>query len=537
MSNEVTIIQAILIGLFYWFESNRYGHSFTASILMSCMPAALWAGIVLGNVPAAMVTGGLVQLMYLGTIGPAGNIPQDPALASLVSTVIALTTTGMSTEAVVTIALPIGLLGAQISNLIRAINVVWIHMADKYAQKGNTRGIMLSGLLYPSLVRFPITVIPVALGVYYGPKYIQGILNAIPDWLMHGLTVVGQMMPAVGFAIVVQVIGRKYLLPYFVGAFFLVKYTNMGIIPLAIFGCIVAYLHILFTNKKEQDSQVQKEIEEESSISKKKRLLKKSDITKSYWLWWFGMEVSNSFERLQGLAFCVTLIPVLKKLYKKGNELNQALERHLQFFNTENTWGAAVPGLTIALEEQKALGEEMPDEAINGIKTGLMGPFAGIGDTINWATLLPILLGFFVPVAKSGNWIAGVAPILIFTAITCAIGYNFFHFGYKAGVNSATRLLQSGRINQLILGASILGLLMMGGLAATYVNISTPLKITSGNQVYKIQEILDQILPGLLGFLTVSGLYFFLEKIKRNYTYAVLIVIVVGLALGGVGIL
>lgn len=538
MSQEVTIIQAILIGMFYWFETNRYGHSFTASILMSCMPAALWAGIVLGNVPEAMITGGIVQLMYLGTIGPAGNIPQDPALAALVSTVIALTTTGMSTEAVVTIALPIGLLGAQISNLIRAINVVWVHMADKYAQKGNTKGIMLSGLLFPSIVRFPITVIPVALGVYYGPTYIQGILNAIPDWLMHGLTVVGQMMPAVGFAIVVQVIGRKYLLPYFVGAFFLVQYTNMDIIPLAIFGCIIAYLHILFTNKKDQDIQEQEDYNEENSEDNaNQRLLKKSDITKSYWLWWFGMEVSNSFERLQGLSFCVTLIPVLKKMYKKGNDLNQALERHLQFFNTENTWGAAVPGLTIALEEQKALGKEMPDEAINGIKTGLMGPFAGIGDTINWATLLPILLGFFVPLARSGNWIAGVAPILIYTAITCAIGYNLFHFGYKAGINSATRLLQSGRINQLILGASILGLLMMGGLAATYVEVSTPLEIASGNQVYKIQEILDQILPGLLPFLTVTGIFLFLEKIKQNYTYAVLIVIVLGLVLGGVGIL
>ena len=268
-----------------------------------------------------------------------------------------------------------------------------------------------------------------------------------------------------------------------------------------------------------------------------KGILTKSDITKSWWLWWLSVEVSNSFERLQSLAVCISMIPILRKLYKKGDEFNAALKRHLQFFNTESTWGAITLGIAVSMEEQRAMGQDIPGEAITGIKTGLMGPFAGIGDTINWATLLPILLGFFIPVAKSGSWIAGVAPIFIFAGITCFVGYNTYHFGYKLGAKSATQLLKSGWINRLILGASILGLFMMGGLAASYVNVSTPLTINTGSTVFKVQDVLDKILPGLLPLLTVTGVYFLIDKIKRNYSLAVLIILVASLALGGLGIL
>ena len=101
--------------------------------------------------------------------------------------------------------------------------------------------------------------------------------------------------------------------------------------------------------------------------------------------------MSNSFARLQSVAFCAAFIPVLKKLY--GNdpeEYSAALTRHLMFFNTEGIWGSVVHGIVLAMEEQRALGAPIPIEAITGIKAGLMGPFAGIGDTIDWSTIKPL---------------------------------------------------------------------------------------------------------------------------------------------------
>lgn len=232
------------------------------------------------------------------------------------------------------------------------------------------------------------------------------------------------------------------------------------------------------------------------NVEKEERILTKKDVTKSWWLWWLSVEVSNSFERLQALACCISMIPILRKLYKNEDDFRAGLKRHLQFFNTESTWGAITLGVAVAMEEQKAMGKQIPDEAINSVKTGLMGPFAGIGDTINWATFLPILLGFFIPVAESGNWIAGIAPLFIFAGVTCFVGYNTYHFGYNLGAKSATKLLNSGWLNKMITAAGVLGMFMMGGLAAGFVSVSTPLVIDTGSAVFNLQtDVFDSIVP------------------------------------------
>ena len=109
------------------------------------------------------------------------------------------------------------------------------------------------------------------------------------------------------------------------------------------------------------------------SLENEERILTKRDITKSWWLWWFSVEVANSFERLQALACCISMIPILRKLYKKEDDFREGLKRHLQFFNTESTWGAITLGVAVAMEEQKAMGKQIPDEAINSVKDRLDG--------------------------------------------------------------------------------------------------------------------------------------------------------------------
>lgn len=196
-------------------------------------------------------------------------------------------------------------------------------------------------------------------------------------------------------------------------------------------------------------------------------------------------------------------------------------------------------GITIAMEEQRALDKNIPDEAITGIKTGLKGPFAGIGDIINWATITtPIVAAFFVPFAKEGSWVAGFAPIVILGAVTLIEGYFLWHAGYNAGTTSAVRILEAGWINQLILGSSILGLFMMGGLSASLVKVATPLKLTlEQGKVFSIQtDLLDKILPWILPLLTITGVYLYIEKVQ-NYTKAVLWLLVIGFTLGALGIL
>ena len=285
-------------------------------------------------------------------------------------------------------------------------------------------------------------------------------------------------------------------------------------------------------------NQQEQEVNERLETNKKGRLLTAHDVRKSWWIWWFTLETNDSYERLQGLSVCLSLIPILKKLYQKKEDFSAALKRHLQFFNTNGIWGSIVHGITVAMEEQKAMGANIPDETITSVKTGLMGPFAGIGDTIDWATWLPILIGLFIPLAKEGSWVAGIVPFILFLAITIFEGMTLDRIGYNAGMHSATQILQSGKIQQVIIFASVLGLIMMGGLAASTVTVSTPLVIKTATTNIKVQQdILDKILLGILPLAVVSGVYALIDKMKLSYTITMFILLGAGLVLGSLGIL
>ena len=265
----------------------------------------------------------------------------------------------------------------------------------------------------------------------------------------------------------------------------------------------------------------------------------KKDIRKSWWIWYLGAEVSNSYERLQSLIFCASMTPVLKKLYRDKAELSEALKRHLNFYNTEGIAGSIVNGITIAMEEQKANNEQgSTDAAITGIKTGLMGPIAGIGDSIIWAAVMPIIIALFLPFAINGNALGAIMPIILYTGVTVLIGYYLCIKGYVIGKNSILQLLQDGKVKDLIDGASVLGLFMMGSLSASYIKIETPFKIAIANsQPIMIQEILNSIAPGLLELAAVVGIYWFLKTKGPRYNIIMIAIIIFSIVCSVLGLL
>ncbi|MDR3565229.1 MAG: PTS system mannose/fructose/sorbose family transporter subunit IID [Negativicutes bacterium] len=263
----------------------------------------------------------------------------------------------------------------------------------------------------------------------------------------------------------------------------------------------------------------------------------KADLRKSWFLWYIFAEMSNSFERLQTLAFCACMIPILKKLYKTKETLSAALTRHLIFFNTEGDWGVPIHGVTIAMEEQKANGADVPDEAINGIKTGLMGPFAGIGDTLDYGTLKPIILGLCIPLAMTGSAIGAVLPIILFVGITCGVSYSLWMRGYSMGKESILNILEGGWIQELITGAGVLGMFMMGVLSASFVKLSTPLKVPlPGSDPLVIQTIIDKIVPGFLPLVVVFGIYGYLVMKGPHFVRILIVLLAVSILSALLGI-
>lgn len=269
------------------------------------------------------------------------------------------------------------------------------------------------------------------------------------------------------------------------------------------------------------------------SAKKIMKKLSKKDVNKAFWIYQLGCEESNSYERLQSLVYCASMIPAIKKLYADDKEAQkEALKRHLTFFNTEGTIGSSIQGITLAMEEEKANGADISDAAITSIKTGLMGPLAGIGDSVIWSALMPIVISIFIPMAKSGNALGGLLPLLIYTVLTLYISYVLIHRSYSVGRSAIIDLLQNGMIKEVIYGANVLGMMMMGALSASYVTVTTPLKIhVPGGSTIVLQTILDSMFKGVLPLTAVLLIYWYMQK--KGPRYSVIIGTIIAISLIG----
>lgn len=237
------------------------------------------------------------------------------------------------------------------------------------------------------------------------------------------------------------------------------------------------------------------------------------DVIWSWVLWTFFSHACYNYERLQATAFAHAMTPIIRKLYHTPEEISAALKRHLVFFNTEPNVGGVIHGAVIAMEEQRANGADIDDDAINAIKSGLMGPLAGIGDTISQGTVTPLLLALGIGIAGisaaagaqpdlsqlTGNPLGAIVYIVLEVAVILSLAYFFYLQGWQRGREFVTDMLRSGALDRLITGAGVLGNLVLGALAATFVALYIAPTVSIGAERLSIQrDLLDKIFPGLL---------------------------------------
>lgn len=205
--------------------------------------------------------------------------------------------------------------------------------------------------------------------------------------------------------------------------------------------------------------------------------LSKSDRKKVWWRSTF-LQGSWNYERMQNLGWAYALIPAIKKLYTSKEDQAAALQRHLEFFNTHPYVAAPIIGVTLALEEERANGAEIDDTAIQGVKIGMMGPLAGVGDPVFWFTIRPILGALGASLAMAGNI---VGPLLFFfgwNIIRMAFLWYTQELGYKAG-SEITKDLSGGIIQKITKGASILGMFILAVLVERWVSIRFTVNLPS----------------------------------------------------------
>ena len=181
-------------------------------------------------------------------------------------------------------------------------------------------------------------------------------------------------------------------------------------------------------------------------------------------------QASWNYERMQNGGYAFAMIPAIKKLYKEKADQIAALKRHMEFFNTHPYVASPIVGVTLALEQEKANGAAVDDAAIQGVKVGMMGPLAGIGDPVFWFTLRPILGAMCASIAMDGNMLGPIMFFLLWNILRFGFMWYTQEFGYKVG-NQITENLSGNLLTNITRGASILGMFVLGALVQRWVSI------------------------------------------------------------------
>lgn len=289
--------------------------------------------------------------------------------------------------------------------------------------------------------------------------------------------------------------------------------------------------------------------------------LSKSDRQKVWWRSQF-LQGSWNYERMQNMGWAYALIPALKKLYTTKEDRAAALERHMEFFNTHPYVAAPIIGVTLALEEEKASGTPVEDKAIQGVKIGMMGPLAGIGDPVFWFTVRPILGALGASLASAGNILGPIIFFVGWNLIRMSFLWYTQELGYKSG-KEITKDMSGGILQDITKGASILGMFILAVLVKRWVAINFtvdlpkktlsegayinfPKDYVSGQQLHDIlgqvqsglsldkmqpqtlQGQLDSLIPGLAGLLLTFFCMWLLKKKVSPIT------IIIGLFIVGI---
>lgn len=509
-------------------------------------------GLFMGDPMTGMLAGANIQLIYLGWISAGGTMPSNTIVAGIFGTAMTILS-GADPTMAVTFAIPFSMFGLLLNQVYMTVNAAWIHQADKMLDKGSLSGVRFMNFVPSFCMAFILYGIPAFLLVYSGSGWAQSLIDAVPKSVISALQVVGGIMPALGIAMLLNYLGKKNLIPWFFGGFFLTVYSGLSLTAISIFSAIIAIIMYLNSNKNTETNEKKKvkrlslnkktetvEVAakpvEETVVREYTKKLSKKTLVKT-WLWTTSTEACYNYERLQALGAANLMITPIRELYDTNEERVEELRKYMVFYNSEVfTVGPIINGIACSMEEARANGEHVTEKDINAVRTGLMGPVAGIGDTVMQGILFPILFGIGCSMALDKSYLGPILSFVIFEALIFGCGYFMFMTGYKQGKTSLLKILKNGTIDKIINSFSIVGLMVVGSMAATRVTVNTPLAVKVGEGSTAIQAVLDSLAPGLIP-LGITLLVWWMLKKKINTVWIIIAIFVVGIAGYYMGIL
>ena len=541
------IVSAILVALLaacgqWWF----FGP--ITKCLVYPLTTGTLVGVFMGDPMTGMIAGASIQLIYLGWISAGGTMPSNTIVAGIFGTAMTILS-GADPTMAVTFAIPFSMLGLLLNQVYMTVNAAWIHRADKLLEKGNITGVRLMNFVPSFFMAFLLYGVPAFAMVMFGSQWAESMLSAVPESVISALQVVGGIMPALGIAMLLNYLGKKKLIPWFFGGFFLTEYAKLDLTAISIFSAIIAI--VLYLNQEKTEVKTEKKKVRRLSLNKKvevkevgetkaetvqentvstepKKKLSKKTLIKT-WLWTTSTEACYNYERLQALGIANLMITPIRELYQTKAEQVRELKKYMVFYNSEVfTIGPIINGITCSMEEAKANGENITEKDINSVRTGLMGPVAGIGDTVMQGILFPILFGIGCSMALDGSYLGPIFATVVFELLIFGCGYFMFMTGYKQGKTSLLKILKNGTVDKIINAFSIVGLMVVGSMAATRVTVNTPLAVKVGQGVTKLQSVLDSLAPGLIP-LGITMLVWWMLRKKVNTLVIIIAIFILGI--------
>lgn len=243
-----------------------------------------------------------------------------------------------------------------------------------------------------------------------------------------------------------------------------------------------------------------------------------------------------NYTRMQGISYAYIMQPFLKEIYKDDKEAYfNALKRNASFYNTNPTMSPTIQAVGIAMEEENAISEEFDENSINALKVGLMGPFAGIGDTFFSSTLRVIAAGLGLGFAQQGSILGAIIFLLAFNIPAFTMRWYGAKYGYIYGSKYIQEAIASGVLGIFTKSATIIGLMMIGAMTFTMVKFNVTFQAEIAGNTLVLQDIFDSLLPGLLPLLLTLGCF---KLFKKDYSPVKLLIaiFVFAIVLTGLGI-
>jgi len=553
MSAFIALVLAIIAGAAYMTRRIGGDTQFERPIVLAPI-----VGLILGDLHTGIVVGGAFELIFIGAAAIGGAVPPNIVLATVIGTSFAIETGG-GTKTAFLVGVPAAVVASSFELLAKGGCSFLVHRADKHAQTANGRAI--TGVVWTgNALHFVSYAVPAFLALYFGQSAVRALTSALSGPANDGLVAAASLLPAVGFGILLTVLYNRALFPLFFVGFALAAYagfTVVGVVLLA--GALMLFLY--YRTRRAEEATLQTagvgaapaggdtaydgssghpssaaDGDPALADAAVDTLVTRRDIRQLFWRS-FLLQAAFNYERFQNMGYWWGVKPLLRKLHGHNpTELVAADQRHLQFFNTHPWTCGPIFGITATMEAQRARDPQTTDgESINAVKVSMMGPLAGLGDSLVFGAIRPVMSGLTAALAVSGN-IAGPLIFLIgINVIHFAMRWYGLDYGFRYGVRFFEKL-DPAQVERVKEYATSLGLLVVGALVATLLPITTALTYTSGDATINVQDYLDDILPFMLPLVATLGA-FWLARRRVNPTWILLIATVVGLVGGYFGIL